>query len=166
MLARDAMKTRMPLPLNAFSWRSGSSVPPPTEYHGSTHPTSMTTAPTTPSVRPRPMGRRCTSGWFRVDLGAEDAHEAEIAVQLAVVQAIAHDELVGNRETDVVDRDLDEPPGGLVEQRADPERPWILAAQVADEVVERQPRVDDVLDDQDLLTLDASRQVLQDSHEP
>src|SRR6266513_2936859 len=139
-VASAAMNTRMPLPLNAFSWRTGRSLPPPTAYHGRTQPTSMTMAPTMLSVRPRPMGRRCTSGRFRIDLGAEDAHEAEVAVQLAVVEAVAHDELVGDREADVVDRDLHEPPRGLVEQRADPKRPGVLAAQVADEVVEGEAR--------------------------
>ena len=66
---------------------------------------------------------------------------------------------------DVVDRDVDEPAGGLVEQRADPQRRRVLAAEVADEVVERQARVDDVLDDQDVLALDARRQVLEDPDE-
>src|SRR5256885_14294891 len=140
-VASAAMNPRIPLPLKAFSWRTGRSLPPPTAYHGSTQPTSMTMAPTMPSVRPRPMGRRCTSGRFRIDLGAEDAHEAEIAVQLAVVQAVAHDELVWDREADVVNGDLHEAPGRLVEQRRDPGRPGTLGTQVADEVVERQPGI-------------------------
>jgi hypothetical protein len=42
----------------------------------------------------------------------------------------------------------------------------LLAAQVADEVVERQAGVDDVLDDQDVLAFDARRQVLEDPDEP
>ena len=91
----------------------------------------------------------------RVDLGTEDAHEAQVAVALAVVEAVADDELVGDLKPDVVDRDVDQPPRGLVEQRADPERGRALAAQVAEQVVERQPGVDDVLDEQDVLVGDA-----------
>ena len=41
----------------------------------------------------------------------------------------------------------------------------VLAAQVADEVVEGQARVDDVLDDEDVLAFDARREVLEDAHE-
>ena len=101
-------------------------------------------------------GGDASSVGARVDLGAQDAHEPEVAVVLAVVEAVADDELVRDREADVVDRDVDEAPGRLVEQRADPERAGVLAAQVAEQVVERQARVDDVLDDQDVLALDAS----------
>ena len=74
---------------------------------------------------------------------------------LAVVEAVADDELVRDREADVVDRDVHEPPGGLVEERADPERARVLAAQVPEQVVERQPGVDDVLDEQDVAAVDA-----------
>ena len=92
----------------------------------------------------------------RVDLGAQDAHEAQVAVALAVVEPVADDELVGDLEAHVVHRDVHEAPRGLVEQGADPERGRALAAQVADEVVERQPGVDDVLDEQDVLVGDAA----------
>src|SRR4051812_3627594 len=116
------MKTRIPLPPNAFIDNGGRSLPPPIAYHGRTHPTSITIAATTASVRPRPIGRR-TSGRLGIDLGAKDAHEAQVAVELAVVEPVAHDELVRNREANVVDGDLDETTRRLVKQGADAERP-------------------------------------------
>ena len=101
----------------------------------------MTSAARPASRRPLPersaMHRQSAA---RVDLGAEHAHEAQVAVELAVVEAVADDELVRDREADVVDRDVDEAPGRLVEQGADPERSRVLAAQVAEQVVQGQAR--------------------------
>ena len=137
---------------------------PPSCHHGRTQPTTMTTPATAASVRPRPSGRRCIviPGDPRVDLRLEDANDAQVPVELAVVEAVADDELVRDREADVVDRDLDEPPGRLVEQRADAQRARVLAAQVADQVVEGEAGVDDVLDDEDVASVDARREVLED----
>ena len=97
-----------------------------------------------------------------VHLGAQNAHEAQVPVSLPVVEAVADHELVGDLEADVVHRDVDEPARRLVEQRADPERGRVLAAQVPDEVVEGEAGVDDVLDQQDVLVGDARGQVLDD----
>src|SRR5438309_3201654 len=165
MTARAAKKTRIPLPSNALPLSAGSPSPPPTPHHGRRHATTITMAARAASWRPRPSGRRCISVASvadRVDLGAEHAHEAEVAVVLGVVEAVADDELVGDREPDVVDRDVDEAPGGLVEQGADPERLRVLAAQVADQVIERQAGIDDVFHDQDVLAFDRRGEVLQD----
>ena len=134
---------------------AGSPPSPPRSTTAARSRRSATIAPTIASRRPLPSGRRAISSGRRVDLGAQDAHEAQVAVALAVVEPVADDELVGDLEAHVVHRDVDQPPRGLVEQRADPERGRALAAQVADEVVERQAGVDDVLDEQDVLVGDA-----------
>ena len=75
-----------------------------------------------PTPAERPAMHRHRPATSRVDLGLEHPDVAQVAVQLAVVEPVADDELVGDREPDVVDRDLDQPPGGLVEQGADPQR--------------------------------------------
>src|SRR5262245_17156638 len=43
-----------------------------------------------------------------VDVAAQDAEEGEVAVEFAVVEAVADDEFVGDSEADVVDRDRDD----------------------------------------------------------
>src|SRR5690349_6524642 len=153
-----AAKTTMPMPSKAvpLSFVS-SSEPPPRVHHGSKQPPSTTRPPIAASSRDRPTGRRCIvmtepasprpASRLAVDLRLEHADEAEVAIQLAIVEPIADDELVRDGETGVVDVDLDQAPCRLVKQRADPERRRLLAAQVAHQVVEREPRVDDVLDD-------------------
>src|SRR5437773_10130640 len=121
-----APKTRMPVPSNPVPLSVVSvSGPPPTDHHGRKQPASASSAPIAARNRDRPTGRRCmvmpeTAGsLLGVDLRPEHTHEPEVAVQLAVVKAVAHDELVGNGEAGVVDVDLDEAAGRLVEQGAD-----------------------------------------------
>ena len=75
-----------------------------------------------PAAAERPAMHRHHAVDPGVDLRLEDADVAQVPVQLAVVEPVADDELVGDREADVVDRDLDQAAGGLVEQGADPER--------------------------------------------
>ena len=135
---------------------------PPAVYHGRTQPTRMTTAGDGGKPPPAAKGiaiHRTSDRRLRglVDAGTQDAHVPKVTVELAVIEAVAHDELVRDREPDVVDGDVHEPAGRLVEQRADPERPRVLAAQVPEQVVERQARVDDVLDEQDVAAVDARR---------
>src|SRR3954464_7870615 len=93
--------------------RTGSPFLPPTVHHGRKHPASATAAPRAARTRDRPIGRRCMvmagsgESRLRVALRTEHAHEPEVAVQLAVVEPIADDELIRDREADVVDVDLD-----------------------------------------------------------
>jgi hypothetical protein len=51
-----------------------------------------------------------------VGLGAKDAHEAKVSIHLAEVETVADDEGVGDLEPDVVDRNLHQPAGRLIEQ--------------------------------------------------
>src|SRR3990170_3083177 len=99
----------------------------------------------------------------RVHLGPEHPDEREVAVALPVVEAVSDDEAVRDGEAEVIDRDLHQPAGRLVEERADAQRGGVLPVQVADEVVEREPGVDDVLDDEDVATLNGAREVLEDA---
>src|SRR3954447_9183495 len=150
IVASAATNTTIPSESKALPLRTGSPSAPPTVHHGRTQPTRITIAPTAARRRDRPTGRRCMlidrdpSFGGRVDLGSQHADEPQVPVELAIVEAVADHELVGDREARVVDIDLDESPRRLVEQRADPQRRGLLAAEVADEVVQRQARVDDV----------------------
>src|SRR5205823_2428692 len=67
---------------------------------------------------------------------------------------------------DVADREIDLAPARLDQQRTDLQRARVPPAQVPQEVVQGEPRVDDVLDDQDVLSLDRRVEVLQDPHHP
>src|SRR5688500_8777655 len=131
----DAPNTRIPREANALPLRYGRPLAgSPTVHHGRKHPASATSAPIAARSLVRPTGRRCMvipASGLAVDLGAQDAHESEVPVQLAVVEPVADDELVRNREAGVVDLDLHQAACGLVEQRADPERCRLLAAEVA-----------------------------------
>jgi len=56
-----------------------------------------------------------------IDLRAEDSDIPQVAIDLAVIEPVPDHELVGNREPDVIDLDLDQAAGRLVEKRADPQ---------------------------------------------
>ena len=63
------------------------------------------------------FGRRLLLLLERV--AADGGDERQVAEALAVVEAVADDELVRDLEADVVERDVDEAAGALVEQGAD-----------------------------------------------
>jgi hypothetical protein len=87
----------------------------------------------------------------------------QVAVALADVEAVADEQLVGDGEPDVAyGQILDEPSVGPVEQRHDGERRRAAERERLAEVVEREARVDDVLDDQDMAAGDLLVQVLQE----
>ena len=87
----------------------------------------------------------------------------EVSVPLVEVEAVADEELVRNGEADVPDRQvLDEAPVGAVEERHRRERARSAELERPAEVVERQAGIDDVLDDQDVATLDGGVEVLQE----
>jgi hypothetical protein len=86
----------------------------------------------------------------------------KVAVALVEVEAVADEVLVRNREADVPHREiLHEPPVGAVEQRCGGEGARIPQQQRLAQVVEGQPGVDDVLDDEHVTPVDAGVEVLQ-----
>ena len=83
-------------------------------------------------------------------------------VALVEVEPVADEELVRHRETDVTDREVvDEPPVGAVEEGDRVQRRGRAQRQRLADVVERQTRVDDVLDEQDVAAFDRGVQVLE-----
>jgi hypothetical protein len=89
----------------------------------------------------------------------------QVPVALVQIEAVPHEQLVRDGEADVPDRDvLDEAPVGTVEQRDRGQRARRTQRQRLAEVVERQPGVDDVLDDQDVAARDLAVQVLEQTN--
>jgi hypothetical protein len=86
----------------------------------------------------------------------------QVPVALLEVEAVPHEELVGHREAHVADGQVvHEPAIGAVEERHRGEGAGVAERECLAEVVERQARVDDVLDDQDVATRDLRVQVLE-----
>src|SRR6185436_15595072 len=86
--------------------------------------------------------------------GASDAVEGgdvgQVAVKPVVVEAVADNEHVGNREAHVIDGDVYLTPAALVEEHARPHAPGPAHLEHPLQRVERQTRVDDVVDKEDV----------------
>src|SRR6266567_7147229 len=78
----------------------------------------------------------------------------EIPVPLAEIEPVPDHELVRDLEARIADGDVDLPPRRLRQQGADLERSRVARLEVPDQVREREARVDDVLDDEDVPALD------------
>jgi hypothetical protein len=86
----------------------------------------------------------------------------QVAVTLLEVEPVAREQLVGHGEAHVADGHvLDQPAVGAVEQRYRGEGGRVAERKCLAEVVERQARIDDVLDDQDVAARDLRVQVLE-----
>src|ERR1700756_868761 len=98
------------------------------------------------------------------DLGRiEDAHVGQVAVPLGEVEPVSDDEAVRDLESDVAHRNVDLATVRLRQQGADLQGRRPPRLEVADEVREREPGVDDVLDDEDMPALDVDVEVLENA---
>ena len=80
---------------------------------------------------------------------------------LGVVEAVPDDELVLDFEPDIVDLHLHQATRGLAQEAGGPQAARGPRVQNILQIGQREPGVDDVLDDHDVLPLDASAQILQ-----
>jgi len=88
-----------------------------------------------------------------------------VPIALVEVEAVADEELVRDREAHVADwQVVDEPPVRAIEEGDGVQRSRCAQGQRLADVVERQARVDDVLDEQDVAALDRRVQVLEQSN--
>ena len=86
----------------------------------------------------------------------------QVAVTLLEIEPVPDEQLVRHREADVADRHvLDQATIGAVEERHRGERGRVAQRERLAEVVERQARVDHVLDDQNMASGDLSVQILE-----
>src|SRR4051794_18747399 len=99
----------------------------------------------------------------REDLGLEDTDVGKVAVGSGVVQAVSDDELVGHLETEVSHFEVGAPPGRFGEEGTDLQRSRLAGLQGAQEVRERQARIDYVLDDKDVPVRDVLFEVFEDT---
>src|SRR5215207_4224037 len=103
------------------------------------------------------------AGSCRVPTCVQRGHIGEVAVPLVVVQAVADGEAVGDLEADVAGGKVDLPALGLGQQGAHLQRRRIARAEVAQQVLQGQAGVDDVLDDEHVAPLDRRVEVLEDA---
>ena len=120
-------------------------------------------------IGPSARAARSRHYWARnyvllVHLRVQRADVGQVAVALGVVEAVADDELVGDVEADVGDVDVGAHGVGFAQQRAHAQRPRPPRGQVAQQPGQRQPGVDDVLDDQHVAVVDVAVEVLEDAH--
>jgi len=116
--------------------------------------------------------RKAPSPAMLIDVSAESPEA--LAAEIATATAVLREE--GATDIDFADGDaeqlLDEV--GVVhadrvvvgQQRADLDRRGVAGLQVAEQVLQRQAGVDDVLDDQDVASVDRGVEVLEDPHDP
>jgi hypothetical protein len=94
----------------------------------------------------------------------EQPQVGQLPVALVQVEAVADEELVGDDEADVAHRQVvDEPPVGPVEQRDGGDRRGLAQLERPPQVVEREPGVDHVLDDEDVAVADVEVEVFEDA---
>jgi hypothetical protein len=79
-----------------------------------------------------------------------------------VIEAVADRKPVRDLEADVANRQIHTPALGLGEQRADLERARLAGAQVLEQIVQGQPGIDDVLDQEHIAIGDRGVEVLED----
>src|SRR5919107_708792 len=99
----------------------------------------------------------------REDLGLEDTDVGEVAVGSGVVETVSNDELVGHLESQVPHVEVGAPPGRFGEEGTDLQRGRLAGLQRAQEVRERQARIDYVLDDKDVPVRDVLFEVFEDT---
>ena len=78
-----------------------------------------------------------------------------------VVESVADDEPVLDRKADVVDRHVHEAPRGLAEKTRRPKTPRAPRSEDVLQVGQRQPCIDDVLDDHDIAPFDPTVEILE-----
>src|SRR5262245_28123291 len=97
------------------------------------------------------------------DVFLQDADVRKVPVALREVEPVTDDEPIWDLEADVTDGNVDLPPRRLRQERADLERGGTPRPEVAHQVRERKPGVDDVLDDEDVAVLERDVEVLENA---
>src|SRR3954465_177255 len=119
-----------------------------------------------------PVGRRFPKAGFPPSAGSagvglrlEEGDVRKVPEPFVEVEAVADDEVGGDREALVADVELDLVDARLLQQRDDLQARRLPGPEVLQQVVERQARVDDVLYDEDVAPLDLVVEVLEDPHD-
>src|SRR5213079_1625951 len=91
------------------------------------------------------------------------AYEGQVAVELAVIEAVAEDVVVGDLKPHVSHRDVDQPAERAVEEGDHLEGCRPAVAKLAQDIVEGEAGVDDVLDQEHVPALDRVVDVADDA---
>jgi hypothetical protein len=94
----------------------------------------------------------------------EDGDIGEIAVALAEIEAIAHYELIGDVEADVIHGYLDLPSGWFVEESDNAYRSGSSGGQILKQIVQRKAGIEDVFDQDNVPVFEALVQILENSN--
>ncbi len=114
---------------------------------------------------PEHEGRKCdASASQRESLLTQLGDVRQVPVQPTVVKPVPHHEPVRYVDTPIRDGKIDDPPDVFVQQSTDLETSRVAIAQIAQDVVQRKTRVDDVLDDDHVRAIDRIVKVLSDAH--
>ena len=142
-------------------WRAGSSCSPEksSSYMAATR-SGVATSPSRAGSSPMAVSSSVTAARTRsvsTLIGPSSLQRSrvvvdagEVAVALGDVEPVAHDELGRDGEADVAQVEVDALLALLDQERADLEALGLAGVEVAPQVVEREPAVDDVLDDEDV----------------
>lgn len=115
------------------------------------------------STRNRLRGLHCIRSTLTfVDLGIKDSDVGQVVVPAFVIQAVADHEHIGDIKAVVVDRHIDRARTTLGQERTDLDRLGAQLAQMLEEPRDRQSGIDDVLDDDDIASLDVGLDVTLD----
>src|SRR5918999_2725900 len=145
-----------------IGWFEGSSTRTPTSE------SSIMTARLTPTPRIRHGPQPPLQQIRRGEQAAQVPHRddiGQIAVAALEVEPVADHEDVRYLKPSSLQGHWDDPPDALVEQRHGLERSWAALCKGPSQVVERQPRVHDVFDQQHVPTRDVALEVLYELHD-
>src|SRR5580658_6805859 len=156
-------------------WRAGSSCRPEksSSYMEATRD-GVASRPSRSGSSPMATSSSCTAARTRSTSTLTDLRSliralvavdgVEVAVALGHIEAVAHDELGWNGEADVLEVELDPLLALLDQEGADLDALGLARVEIAAQVVEREPAVDDVLHHQHVTTLELGVEVLDDAH--
>src|SRR5258708_4105522 len=102
--------------------------------------------------------------WAANDLGSDHGDVRQGAVLFGVIETIADDKAIVDREADVLDPHVDLASRRLAQEAGGPERFRAASSKNLLQIHEREAGVDDVFDDDDVLALEPRIEVLEKAH--
>src|SRR5215468_6896036 len=93
---------------------------------------------------------------------ADNPYVRQIPVPLAIIEPVADHEFIRNLKTNILEFHFDYPAGPAIEQRADLQRLRITSSQGSDQILQRKAGIDDIFDQEYILTSNVLFQVLGD----
>src|SRR5215471_13600510 len=99
-------------------------------------------------------------------IGLYHPNVRQVAKLLLVVETVPHDEFIRNLETDIFEIEIDNPARSPIQQRANLDRAGISAQQGSHQISHRKTGIDDVFNQQDILSGDILFEIFRDPNNP